>query len=78
MKARTKAAKKAVAKKTRPAIDLQTLVGQFSDALALLEVAIMSFGAAEDRGYPELVVLERGLGDLKAVYTELDRMSGAS
>lgn len=77
MKARTKAAKKAATKKPRPPIDLQTLVGRFSDALALIEVAIMSLDAAEGRGGPEIVVLERGVRDLKAIYAELDRMPGA-
>lgn len=68
-----KPTKKAAIKKANP--DVHALAEQFSQALAMIEVAIMSLEAADGRGYPELIVFEYGVKGLKAVYTKLDRIS---
>lgn len=70
---KTKGSKKAARPKSRPAPDLDSVLGQFSDALAFVECAV---GAQDDlKGIngPALLVLEYGLAEIHKAYSALDR-----
>jgi hypothetical protein len=58
--------------------DLNTLLGEFSDALSLLAVAHGSLASKELRGTgDEEVAIRHALGALKGIYRDLDRASGS-
>jgi len=61
----------------RPSPELTDVLGRFSDALSLLNVAQNSLSAREISGTGDEVVAIRHASDaLKDVYNELDRPSG--
>lgn len=68
-----KGSKKAARRKPIPPPDLESVLGQFSDALAFVECAV---GAQDDlKGIngPALLVLEYGLAEIHKAYSALDR-----
>lgn len=68
-----KSLKKAAKRKPIPAPDLDSVLGQFSDALAFVECAV---GAQDDlKGIngSALLVLEYGLAEIHKAYSALDR-----
>jgi hypothetical protein len=64
-----------VKKKPVKRADFNEILGHFSDALALAETAYSVLdGAQQDHAgiCPAVLTLERGLGELRRVYTEFD------
>jgi hypothetical protein len=55
----------------RAAVDMEALVGRFNDAIAVVECASMALESAEIEN-PATHVLGLGLGQLRAVYTQLE------
>lgn len=60
--------------KARPKVDLDEILGEFSDALAFIECVITALQSSDDSG-PELLVLEHGARELRRVYSLYDRAS---
>jgi len=57
----------------KPAVDLDALAGELSDALAFIECAVPAMNAEDRQTGPELLMLERGVEALRKVHRDLDR-----